>query len=107
MESTALSSSPVPAATIDAWLEKATPAAVGISLFDIVGPAALMPRPSPGAHIDVHLPRALVRQYSLITPLCAAGRYVIAVKREQDGRGGSRYLHDQLRPGSHLRIGVP
>jgi tetrachlorobenzoquinone reductase len=107
MESTALFRPPEPAGTIEVHLETVSRAAIGISLFEFVGPNALLPEPNPGAHIDVHLPGGLVRQYSLVTPLCAPGRYVVAVKREPEGRGGSRYLHDELRPGFHLRIGVP
>ena len=107
MESTALSEPPASLATIEARLEKISPAAAGISLFDFVGPSALMLEPRPGSHIDVHLPGELIRQYSLLTPLCSPGRYVVAVKREPAGRGGSRYLHDEARPGSCLRIGLP
>jgi vanillate O-demethylase ferredoxin subunit len=107
MESTALSEPPLPLATIEAQLEKIIQAAAGISLFEFVGPSALMPEPRPGAHIDVHLPGQLIRQYSLVTPLCSPGHYVVAVKREPTGRGGSRYLHDEARQGSCCRIGLP
>ena len=53
-----------------------------------------LPRWHPGAHIDVHLPSGLVRQYSLCgdpgTPDC----YRIAVRRIPDGGGGSIEMHD-------------
>jgi tetrachlorobenzoquinone reductase len=58
-------------------------------------------------HIDLHLAAGLVRQYSLLTPLCTPAAYVIAVKRESDGRGGSRRLHDEFALGSVLRVGAP
>jgi ferredoxin-NADP reductase len=53
-----------------------------------------LPRWRPGAHIDIHLPSGLVRQYSLCgdpeTPDC----YRIAVRRIPDGGGGSIEMHD-------------
>jgi ferredoxin-NADP reductase len=53
-----------------------------------------LPRWHPGAHIDIHLPSGLVRQYSLCgdpeTPDC----YSIAVRRIPDGGGGSIEMHD-------------
>lgn len=48
-----------------------------------------------------------MRQYSIITPLSSPTTYTIAVKREADGRGGSRLLHDTLKPDCDLEIGIP
>ena len=48
-----------------------------------------LPAPQPGAHIDVHLPNGLVRQYSLTNRSGEGSRYVIGVKREPESRGGS------------------
>ena len=58
-----------------------------------------------GAHIDVHLPGGLVRQYSLCNP--GGGRYEIAVLREPASRGGSAAVHERLREGDEIAIGVP
>lgn len=60
-----------------------------------------------GAHLDVFMPGARIRQYSLLSPLCDARRYVIGVKREQAGRGGSLWLHDDARVGQMLDVGAP
>jgi len=62
---------------------------------------------SAGAHLDLYLPGGLVRQYSLITPLCDLGRYVVGVKRDAKGRGGSRWLHDNARVGQTLEVSAP
>ena len=51
-----------------------------------------LPSFEPGAHIDVHLPDGLVRQYSLIGPVDGAD-YRIAVALDRATRGGSRWLH--------------
>lgn len=68
---------------------------------------ALFPVPDAGAHIDVHLPSGLIRQYSLITPLTHAKAYVIAVKRDDNSRGGSQWLHDNARVGMPFHLGIP
>lgn len=71
-------------------------------------PANGRPLPSfeAGAHIDVHLPDGLVRQYSLIgTP--DAADYRIAVALDRATRGGSRWLHAHARPGDRIRISQP
>jgi tetrachlorobenzoquinone reductase len=62
---------------------------------------------SPGAHIDLHLANGLVRSYSLINSPCDRDRYVIAVKKELGGRGGSRHIHEQLQVGDQIDISPP
>lgn len=66
-----------------------------------------LPAVEAGAHLDVHLPGERLRQYSLLAPLCSAACFVIAVKREEHGRGGSRWLHDSARVGQVLAVGMP
>ena len=61
----------------------------------------------PGAHIDVHLAPGLVRTYSLCNEPADRRRYVIAVKREDAGRGGSRHMHRALRPGDKVGVSLP
>ncbi|GAC1409810.1 MAG: PDR/VanB family oxidoreductase [Mycobacterium sp.] len=48
----------------------------------------------PGAHIDIHLPSGLVRQYSLCGDPPTPDVYRIAVRRIPDGGGGSIEMHD-------------
>lgn len=60
-----------------------------------------------GAHIDVHLPNGITRQYSLLGPCDRLDRYRIAVKREAESRGGSRYIHEALNVGSKIAISPP
>jgi len=55
---------------------------------------AHLPRWHPGAHIDVHLPSGLVRQYSLCGDPATPQSYRIAVRRIPGGGGGSIEMHD-------------
>lgn len=60
-----------------------------------------------GSHIDLHLPNGLVRSYSLCNPASDRQRYVVGVLNDRKSRGGSRYVHDQLRVGMTLPISTP
>lgn len=60
-----------------------------------------------GAHVDVHLPGGLIRQYSLCNPPEEHARYLIAVLREPGSRGGSVAMHDQVKEGDRLQISAP
>lgn len=61
---------------------------------------------APGAHIDLVLPDAPVRQYSL-TGEPGSSRYRIAVLREEHSRGGSKAVHERLRPGDVVTLRGP
>lgn len=65
-----------------------------------------LPVTTAGAHIDVHLPNGLVRQYSLLIP-GASKAYQIAVNRDPASRGGSDYLHEAVQVGDVLTISLP
>lgn len=69
--------------------------------------AVNFPAFEPGSHIDLHLPNGLVRSYSLLNPATDQQRYVVAVLRDRNSRGGSRYVHEQLRVGMTLPISAP
>jgi ferredoxin-NADP reductase len=66
-----------------------------------------LPAYEPGAHIDLHLPNGLVRNYSLIVARPEPGLYTFGIKRDPASRGGSRYIHDELRVGKALKISAP
>lgn len=69
-------------------------------------PGASLPEWTPGTHIDLVVPGAPVRQYSLCGDPAAA-TYRIAVLREPESRGGSRAVHERLRPGDELLLREP
>ncbi|XOT96161.1 oxidoreductase, partial [Alcaligenes pakistanensis] len=69
--------------------------AQGINSYELSCPhGGELPAFEAGAHIDVHIQPGLIRQYSLCNPPHERHRYVIAVLRDANGRGGSRTLHD-------------
>jgi ferredoxin-NADP reductase len=66
-----------------------------------------MPPWRPGAHVDLVLPIGMVRQYSLCGDPADRSVLQVAVLRNPRGRGGSRFVHDELRPGDMVGIRGP
>jgi ferredoxin-NADP reductase len=66
-----------------------------------------LPGYKPGAHIDLHLPIGLVRQFSLVVPHTDPEIYIVGVKRDAESRGGSRYIIDEMRVGQDVKISAP
>ncbi len=60
-----------------------------------------------GAHIDLALGNGLERSFSMLNDPAETHRYVIAVLREADSRGGSVWVHDHLRQGDRLTSSEP
>ena len=82
--------------------------AVGINSFELVHPAGeMLPAVTAGAHLDMHLEGGVIRQYSLCNDPIERHRYVIAVLREEIGRGGSRQMHDSLRVRDVVSVSIP
>ncbi|WP_024681893.1 PDR/VanB family oxidoreductase [Pseudomonas syringae] len=82
--------------------------ALDICSFELARPDGQpLPPFTAGAHIDVHLPDGLIRQYSLCNAPNEHHRYLIGVLNGPASRGGSRALHEQIKPGAQLRISEP
>lgn len=80
----------------------------GINSYELVDPeGAPLPPFTAGAHIDIHLAGGVVRQYSISNAPRERHRYVIAVLRDERGRGGSKALHEQLRVQDIVRVSRP
>ena len=60
-----------------------------------------------GSHIDLHLSNGMIRSYSLVNDQRERHRYVIAVNRDAAGRGGSSFLHDNIRAGDIITVSHP
>lgn len=95
------------AATIDVLVKTMRLEAEGALSFELITPSgAALPGFEPGAHIDVHLPNSMTRQYSL-TNESGDGFYSICVGLDRASRGGSKQLHHATRVGDVLRISKP
>jgi phthalate 4,5-dioxygenase reductase subunit len=68
---------------------------------------AELPPFSAGAHVAVTTPSGAVREYSLCNSPSERHRYVIAVKRDAQGRGGSISMVDQITQGDTLEVLPP
>jgi phthalate 4,5-dioxygenase reductase subunit len=82
--------------------------AQGITLFELAAAdGAELPVFEAGAHIAVTTPNGLLRRYSLCNAPSERHRYLIAVKHEPDGGGGSHSMIAGLAPGSSLAVAAP
>ena len=79
----------------------------GVAAFELAPIEGVLPTFQPGAHIDVHLPNGLVRQYSITNGPGESSHYRIGVKLEPDSSGGSSCLHDTVREGDVLAVSEP
>ncbi|MEV0093004.1 PDR/VanB family oxidoreductase [Streptomyces sp. NPDC050738] len=74
----------------------------GVLSLDLVHPDGKpLPAWEPGAHVDLEV-GGQIRQYSLCGDPHDLGTYRIGVLDEPSSRGGSRYVHTQLRPGQRV-----
>jgi vanillate O-demethylase ferredoxin subunit len=67
----------------------------------------VLPSFSAGSHIDLYFRDRRVRQYSLCNDPAERRRYVFAVQREMNGRGGSKAIFERVHVGRILAISEP
>src|SRR5664279_884411 len=80
----------------------------GIYLFEFRDAGGQpLPEFSAGAHIAIRVPNGLLRKYSLCNDPAERDRYLVAVKREANGRGGSSNLVDGVKTGDELMVAAP
>ena len=79
----------------------------GVKIFTLTDPEGWpLPTFTSGAHLDVYLPSGKVRQYSLCGDPIDNCQYIIAVRDEKGGRGGSNEIHG-LKEGMILPVSLP
>jgi len=85
-----------------------TYAAENINLYEVTDPGGnVLPAFTAGSHVDLYFRDRRVRQYSLCNDPAEVGRYVFAVQREAEGRGGSRAIFERVHVGRILTISEP
>lgn len=79
-----------------------------IKSFVLVAPdGADLPEFDAGAHVDVETGGGVWRSYSLANDPTERNRYLTAVLREENGGGGSKWMHDNVAQGDVLTIREP
>lgn len=78
---------------------------IGLVLEDPTG--ADLPGWEPGAHVDLVLTDALVRQYSLCSSPTDRRRWKVGVLLDPSSRGGSAHVHHGVPAGDTLRVRGP
>jgi len=86
-------------------LIKETSDIIRITLADYKG--GELPKWRAGAHIDLYLKNNFIRQYSLSNDPNEKDHYEIAVLKEENGSGGSRFIHENFHEGMELEISKP
>jgi vanillate O-demethylase ferredoxin subunit len=85
-----------------------TQEANGVAIYTLRHPwRDRLAEPLPGSHVDIRIPDGKIRQYSLCGDPDDATVYRIAVKREDDGRGASRWIHENFRVGETALVSTP
>lgn len=94
--------------TISMRVARAEEIAQDIFLFELrEKDRANLPAFSCGSHISVRTPSGLLRKYSLCNDPAERDRYVIAVRKEADSRGGSLSMARDLKAGDELSVSEP
>lgn len=76
--------------------------------FELRDPGgAELPAFTAGSHVEVKTPSGEARKYSLSNDPLETERYVIAVKRDANGRGGSISMCDSVKAGDELQVAEP
>ena len=75
--------------------------------FTFIAPDGELPLFTAGAHLTVQTPAGAWRSYSISNDDRETDRYVIAVKREDGGRGGSLSMHRDLHVGDAIVARAP
>ena len=65
------------------------------------------PKFEAGSHIDLHLPNGIIRSYSLLNDAEESNRYVVSILKDKNSRGGSKWIHENIRVGMILPISAP
>jgi phthalate 4,5-dioxygenase reductase subunit len=82
--------------------------AAGIFMFEMRAiDNSELPAFTPGSHVTVTAPNGQQRRYSLCNDSRERDRYVIAVKQEPDGRGGSLSFTTSVNEGDAVTVGPP
>jgi vanillate O-demethylase ferredoxin subunit len=87
---------------------RVTREAEGILSFEFRDPEGRdLPPFTAGAHLEIQISDGIIRSYSLCNDPAERHRYVVAVLKEESGRGGSRAMHEMIGEGARLLVLPP
>lgn len=86
---------------------------VGLTLVTLDGSS--LPIWNPGAHVELQLitgdgadeDAIMLRHYSLCGDYTCTDNWEVAVLREQNGRGGSQFIHEKVKEGDLIQVSAP
>lgn len=78
-----------------------------ISLTLAAADGAVLPEWQAGSHLEIKLPSGALRHYSMCGDLHDRLTYQVAVLKDEQGRGGSKEIHRDLRVGQVLAASAP
>jgi len=94
--------------TIEVRVKRISHEAENINSYELMAPTGGdLPPFTAGGHVDLHLSNGMIRSYSLVNDQSERRRYVVAVNKDGAGRGGSRFVHDNIRAGDLITISHP
>ncbi|MDR5748897.1 PDR/VanB family oxidoreductase [Caballeronia sp. LZ029] len=95
-------------ATLTVKVNRVAQESLDIKSFELISATGdPLPPFAAGSHVDVHIDSGLIRQYSLCNGPHETDRYLIAVKKEPESRGGSRAMHERIREGDVIAVSAP
>ena len=80
--------------------------ATGVRSIELSPLEGTFPAARAGSHIDLILPNGLIRQYSLLGG-GSPHHYKVGVGLAEPSRGGSKWVHTQIKVGDALKISAP
>ena len=92
----------------DLVVDSVVKSADDVVVLTLVHPAGeTLPEWAPGAHVELVLTDDLIRQYSLCSSPTDRHAYAVGVLRDAEGRGGSVFIHDQVKVGDTMHVRGP
>ena len=89
-------------------IERVAPLNSSVKLYEFIATDGRpLPASTAGAHVSFVLADKFVRSYSLLDHDPSPKKYRVAVKKDELGRGGSNWIHENWRPRSSVSGGIP
>jgi len=93
---------------LDLVIRSVTQETASIRSYELVSVDGVdLPDFEAGAHVELAPRPGLMRQYSIASSPADRSHYLLGIKREAEGKGGSRAIHDEFAVGRRVRVSEP